>query len=573
MLARQSRSSPGPGGVVTSIAAAHRPADPSEKRNLIPGPQQSVNLSQIQTHYDVTIIGGGHNGLVAACYLARAGLSVLVLERNRELGGATQSKQAFAGLDARISVYAYLVSLFPEKIVTDLGLDLRLMRRQTASWTPVTANGKQRELLIRSGDPDHNRQAFFDLTGNTRDYEGYLKLQDMQARVAAVTWPSLTQPLVTREAMRGRLDGEAAQAWRALIEEPLGNVIEDLIAHDLIRGLVFTDGKIGVSTHPHDPSLLQNRCYLYHVIGRGTGEWRVPVGGMGSLVDELIRVASETGKVTFATGAKANRIHTGNKTSAIEFEVNGEHREVDARFVLCNASAQALAALMGRTTESGRTLEGAGFKINMLLSRLPRLRSDRHSPAEAFAGTVHIDEGYEQMQNAYRQSMAGAVPAQPPGEIYCHTLTDDSILSDDLKQRGFHTLTLFGLDMPYRLFETDNARVRNEVLASYLAGINHHLAEPIESCLATDANGDACIEAMSAVDLENTIHLPKGNIFHGDLTWPFVETEEEAGQWGVETAYPNIFLCGSAARRGGAVSGIPGHSAAMKVLEMIESTR
>ena len=149
-------------------------------------------------------------------------------------------------------------------------------------------------------------------------------------------------------------------------------------------------------------------------------------------------------------------------------------------------------------------------------------------------------------------------------------VTDNSILSDDLNERGFHTLTLFGLDTPYRLFEKDNERVRNEILAKYLAGINQFLREPIEECLATDGNGDPCIEAMSPVDLENKIHLPKGNIFHGDLTWPFAETDDEVGQWGVETTQPNIFLCGSAAKRGGAVSGIPGHNAAMKVLETVQ---
>jgi phytoene dehydrogenase-like protein len=241
--------------------------------------------------------------------------------------------------------------------------------------------------------------------------------------------------------------------------------------------------------------------------------------------------------------------------------------------VLCNASAQVLEKLTGgRNGSAAALIEGAGFKVNMVLERLPQLRSGRCAPTEAFAGTFHIDEGYQQMLTSYRESIAGEVPAKPPGEIYCHTLTDDSILSDELNRRGFHTLTLFGLDMPYRLFEKDNDRTRDEVLAKYLVGINQYLKEPIESCLAKDANGDPCIEAMSPVDLENKIHLPKGNIFHGVLTWPFTEAEEEAGQWGVETEHPNVLLCGSAAKRGGAVSGIPGHNAAMKVLEMTRWT-
>ena len=292
---------------------------------------------------------------------------------------------------------------------------------------------------------------------------------------------------------------------------------------------------------------------------------------MGALVDELVRVARATGKVTFATGAKVGSVYPGEKCSSVGFEVDGQEREVDARFVLCNASAQVLEKLTGRD-DPQEVIEGSVLKVNMLLERLPRLRSDRCTPEEAFAGTFHIDEGYEQMLTSYRESMTGEMPAKPPGEIYCHTLTDDSILSADLNQRGFHTLTLFGLDMPYRLFEEDNDRTRDEMLGRYLSGINQYLEEPIENCLAKDAKGDPCIEAMSPVDLENKIHLPKGNIFHGDLTWPFAEAEEEAGRWGVETEHPNVLLCGSAAWRGGAVSGIPGHNAAMKVLEQITKT-
>jgi phytoene dehydrogenase-like protein len=173
------------------------------------------------------------------------------------------------------------------------------------------------------------------------------------------------------------------------------------------------------------------------------------------------------------------------------------------------------------------------------------------------------------MLTSYDSSHSGQMPSTPPGEVYCHTLTDPSILSRELQAKGFHTLTLFGLDMPYCLFENDNIRVRDIALQRYLTGINQYLDEPIEECLALDAHGKPCIEAMSSVDLEKKINLPKGNIFHGDLSWPFAESEEEVGQWGVETEYPNLFLCGSSAKRGGAVSGIPGHNAAKKVLQEI----
>ena len=524
-------------------------------------------MPPLSTKYDVAVIGGGHNGLVAASYLAQAGLSVLVLERNAELGGATRSALAFEGIDARLSVYSYLVSLFPQKITQELGLDLLLKARKTASYTPSLERGEFSELLLRNDLPQGNEEAFLSLTGSSADYDGYIELQAMQRKIASVVWPSLLTPLVGKREMRERLDEEDRSAWQALIEEPLGRVIEDKLSSDLVRGLVFTDAKIGVSTYPHDPDLLQNRCFLYHVIGRGTGEWRVPEGGMGSLVRELVRVARKTGKVTFATGATVNSVHPGRKLSSLVFEAEEEEVQVDVRYVLCNASSKELARLTGKPESSVSADEGAAFKVNMLLKRLPRLRSGACAPEEAFAGTFHLNEGYGQMQLSYESSQSGEMPEKPPGEIYCHTLTDPSILSSELQVKGFHTLTLFGLDMPYRLFENDNERARDIALQRYLAGINQYLDEPIEECLASDANGKPCIEAMSAVDLEKKIHLPRGNIFHGDLSWPFAENHQEVGQWGVETEYPNLFLCGSSAKRGGAVSGIPGHNAAMKILQ------
>ena len=129
-------------------------------------------MSPLSSNYDVAIIGGGHNGLVSACYLAKAGLSVLVLERNSELGGATRSAKTFDGMEAHLSVYSYLISLLPQRIIDDLGLELNLLPRRTASYTPHIGNGRLNELLLLNHDPDHNRKALVALTGSVSDYLG-----------------------------------------------------------------------------------------------------------------------------------------------------------------------------------------------------------------------------------------------------------------------------------------------------------------------------------------------------------------------------------------------------------------
>ena len=177
------------------------------------------------------------------------------------------------------------------------------------------------------------------------------------------------------------------------------------------------------------------------------------------------------------------------------------------------------------------------------------------------------------MDLSYTQALRGQLPDKIPGEVYCHTLTDDSILSPELRRKGFHTMTLFGLDTPWRLFADNNDKVRQQAEEKFVAGLNSWLAEPLEDCLAVADDGSLCIESKSPVDIEDALGLYHGNIFQNAPTFPFAGEEEQVGTWGVETEFENVFLCGSSAQRGGAVSGIPGHNAAKKVLEKIAEDR
>ncbi|WP_225833595.1 NAD(P)/FAD-dependent oxidoreductase [Streptomyces sp. NK08204] len=509
--------------------------------------------------YDAVIVGGGHNGLVAAAYLARAGRSVLVLERLDHTGGAAVSTRAFAGVDARLSRYSYLVSLLPSKIVRDLGLDFRVRARTISSYTPVQRGGCATGLLV-GGDQERTREAFARLTGGEREYEAWQRFYEMTGRLARRVFPTLTEPLPSREELRCRVDDEST--WRAVFEEPIGVAVEDSFTDDLVRGVVLTDALIGTFADAHDASLAQNRCFLYHVIGGGTGAWDVPVGGMGALTDALAAAARAAGAV-IETGHEAVRIDTDGHTAEVVHRTADGEGVAAARYVLVNASPQELARLMG--DPAPEPAEGAQLKVNMLLKRLPKLRDPSVDPREAFSGTFHIAEGYRQLATAHAQAAAGELPTAPPSEIYCHSLTDPSILGPDLAARGYHTLTLFGLHTPARLFARDNDGVREELLKSTLAQFDAHLAEPLADCLALDAEGRPCIEAKTPLDLERDLRLPGGNIFHRALSWPYAQ--EGSGRWGVETRHARVLLCGAGAVRGGGVSGVPGHNAAMAVLE------
>ncbi|MFN2621976.1 MAG: phytoene desaturase family protein [Chthoniobacterales bacterium] len=522
----------------------------------------------MKTRYDVIVLGAGHNGLVAAAYLTRAGLSVLLLEKNDYIGGATTSQKLFPDYEARLSRYSYLVSLFPDKIIRDLGLKLELRRRTTGSFTPYVKNGKQGGLLLSNVSEEASARSMFELTGNRDEFEQMKNFYQLSRVFAEQAWHSMLEPLLAKEEFQRRFQSDeiAREAWRSLAEEPLGHAIERYLTNDLVRGLVLTDGKIGVFTHPHDPSLVQNRCFLYHLIGNKTGEWKVPVGGMGAVANELEQAARKGG-AEFLTGVELGKVDFASANKTVEFGIDGKRQQVDARFLLVNFGRNILAKYSGKSYRPNAADEGSVFKINMLLSRLPRLKANNYPATEAFCGTFHSDEGYAQMNTSYDQAAKGQLPERTPCEVYCHTLTDDSILAPDLRRQGYQTLTLFGLDAPYSLFANDNETMRQRAEKRFLASMNQWLEEPLEDCLAGERDGSPCIESKSPVDIEESLGMYHGNIFHDAPTFPFADRAEDAGRWGVETEFENVFFCGSSAQRGGAVSGIPGHNAAMKVLE------
>ncbi|MFN2508944.1 MAG: phytoene desaturase family protein, partial [Chthoniobacterales bacterium] len=327
--------------------------------------------------------------------------------------------------------------------------------------------------------------------------------------------------------------------------------------------------KIGIFTHPHDPSLVQNACFLYHLIGNKTGEWKVPVGGMGAVARELEQAARKSG-AEILTRMNLQSIDVTAKGSAVELETDGKRQTIQARFLLVNFGRNILAKFLGKPYQPRPTDEGSVFKINMLLRRLPQLKARRYPAPEAFCGTFHSDEGYEQMNLSFEQASRGQLPDKPPGEVYCHTLTDDSILAPELRAQGFHTMTLFGIDTPWSLFSRDNKAMRDEAQRRFIRSMDQWLEEPLEDGLAVARDGTLCLESKSPVDIEDALGLYHGNIFQDAPTFPYAENKEQAGTWGVETDFENVFLCGSSAQRGGAVSGIPGHNAAMKVLERVK---
>jgi phytoene dehydrogenase-like protein len=514
---------------------------------------------------DVVIVGGGHNGLVAAAYLARAGLRVRLLERLQHVGGAAVSSQLFDGVDARLSRYAYLVSLLPARITDDLGATVRLARRAYSSYTPDPATAGRTGLLV-------GPNSTFGAVGAHDDERAFAAFYRRCRLVTQRLWPTLLEPLRTREQARREVvdsgDPEAAAAWRAMVDRPIGEAIAEALGNDLVRGVVATDALIGTFARLDEPSLQQNVCFLYHLLGGGVGEWHVPVGGMGA-VSAALAAAAADGGAEIITGAE---VYAVDPQGEVRYRRHDDEHVVRGRFVLAGVTPAVLARLLG--DQSPEQAHGAQVKVNMVLRRLPRLRDDSVTPEQAFGGTFHVNETWTQLDEAYSRAAAKALPDPLPCEIYCHSLTDPSILSPALRESGAATLTVFGLHTPHSLFDDDEpARLRDLLTDAVLKSLNCVLAEPIQAVVMDDANGRSCIETTTTADLEHTLGMTAGNIFHGALRWPFSDDDDRldtpARQWGVATAHERILLCGSGARRGGAVSGIGGHNAAMAVLASV----
>jgi phytoene dehydrogenase-like protein len=281
---------------------------------------------------------------------------------------------------------------------------------------------------------------------------------------------------------------------------------------------------------------------------------------MGAITDALAQSARDAG-ANLRTSVDVVAIETDGASAEVRC---ADGTRVTARHALANVAPAVLARLLGEPLPA-ELPEGSQLKVNMLLKRLPRLRDAAVSPEDAFAGTFHVNEGYEQLAAAFRAAQAGRIPAVVPCEAYCHSLTDPTILDEALRRAGAQALTVFALHMPARLFVEPPAKDR--ALEATMRSINTVLAEPIEDCLWLAGDGTPCLEAVTPVELESQLAMPGGHIFHRDLAWPFAESEHEVGRWGVETEHANVWLCGSGARRGGGVSGIPGHNAARAVLE------
>jgi phytoene dehydrogenase-like protein len=371
---------------------------------------------------DAIVVGAGHNGLVAATMLARAGRRVLVLERAAHVGGAAVSSAPFAGVDARISRYAYLVSLFPRPLLSELGIDVELRRRRVSSYTPCGDAG-----VLVCDDARRTRASIARTLGHERTATALERFGALTAGVAGRVFPTLTKPLLSRDAFR-RVVGDE-QMWTALFEQPLSKLLEGAFDSDLARGIVATDALIGTFADTDDAQLRQNRCFLYHVIGDGTGRWDVPVGGMGALTDALAGAAEQAGAelrvnspvVSIRADARRVEVETADGTAYESLPPARQRGTLGACPLAGRSGARARAG--GLATEGQPAARPATRACATTRSAAPTRSQGRSTSTRATNSCA----------GPTLRRPAGRIPDLPPCEAYCHSLTDASILTPALR--------------------------------------------------------------------------------------------------------------------------------------------
>ena len=571
-----------------------------------------------RARYDAVVVGGGHNGLVAAAYLARAGRRALVLERRPMVGGAAVTEELVPGF--RFSRASYLYSLFRPQIVRDLDLHrhgLALLPRAPSSFTPAPAAGGRSLLLGGGAEADAREIAKF----SARDAEAYPRYNALLERYAAALLPLLDAAPPDPAALAALPGSPAApnlalwlDNWRdaafaakqlgslgaelpgfvEFLAAPATKILDRWFESEELKATLATDAIIGALVSPSTPGSAY--VLLHHVM---CGTWHNVRGGMGALSDAVCAAAREAG-AEVVTGAPVRRILLaegggggglggglgggagggGHRVEGVELE---DGSVIRAERVLSNAppsttfgallgEAAAGAALPADFRRQIRTLnvQSGSVKINLALSRLPNFLCAPSGGADGAAamphhrGTIHFETSSAQIEAAFADAQGGAPSRRPVIEM-----TLPSVLDDSIAPPGKHVCLLFCQYAPFAGYDGrgwDAPGARERFAASVFAVIEEYAPGFTASIVGQDV--------LTPLDLERVFGLPGGNIFHSAMGLDQLFFNRPApGFARYRTPVRGLYLCGAGAHPGGGVMGAPGRNAAREVLADMEAQR
>ncbi|MBY0587927.1 NAD(P)/FAD-dependent oxidoreductase [bacterium] len=519
--------------------------------------------------FDAIIVGGGHNGLVAAGYLARAGKKVLVLERRDIVGGACVTEEIFPGY--KISTAAYVNSLLRPEIIRDFGLEARgyeLLRRDPSSFSPL-ADGRY-QMFWADAKKTHAEIAKF----STRDADRYADYEAELERVAALMEPMLMAPApdpLSRSL--GDLWNLAKMAlrWRPEVDTILrlfsmsaADYIERWFESEPLKARLATDGVIGAWAGPRTPGTAY--VLFHHVMGQAHGQrgvWGYVRGGMGTITAGLADYVREK-RGTILTEAAVARIDI--KQEKVTGVTLADGRSFQAPVVLSNLDPKQtflkliepthVSNELRRDVDNVRCRSGV-VKINVATNGVPNFTSlPSNGPGPQHRGTIHFVESIDEIDAAFDDARAGRPSTRPVVEMCIPSVVDPT-----LAPPGKHFVSLFVQYAPYQ--RSDGLVWNKEAKDEFARRAFAMIAEKAPNW--NDIVDDYMV--LTPVDLEERFGMTGGNIFHGEMTLDqlaFLRPSRSLNRY--RTPITGLYLCGSAVHPGGGVMGAPGFLAAREVL-------
>jgi phytoene dehydrogenase-like protein len=528
-----------------------------------------------QRVWDAVIIGGGHNGLVTAAYLARKGLSVRVLERREMLGGACVTEELWPGY--KISTASYLCSLMQERIIKELDLPrfgYRVYAKDPSFFTPFPDG---RHLTMWQ---DQKRTCEEIAKFSRKDAEAYPKYEEFVERLAQFAERMLlrTPPNVTGIGLRDLkiLGSLGMDLWRMPEDERVGQAriftqsvaefLEPWFESEEIKVTLATDGVIGTNGGPRSPGTAY--VLLHHVMGGVDGHrglWGFVRGGMGA-ISEAIAAAARAAGAEITTGASVSHILMKENPSGPRaigaVLANGE--EVHGHVIVsCADPKRTFLGLVGEahlppefaSAVRGIAMQGCSMKINLALDGLPNFRAipgDNLQPHHKT--TMHICPSIDYVEHAWDDSKYGEPSKRPLIEMTIPTTYDDSIAPP-----GKHIMGIFLQYTPYKLRDANWHDVK-EAYADRVMDLIEEYAPGFKSLVRHR-------QVLSPLDLEEIYGLTGGNIFHGEMSLGQLYFLRPVPGWArYKTPVRGLYLCGSGTHPGGGVMGAPGYNAAREIL-------
>ncbi len=510
--------------------------------------------------YDAIVIGSGHNGLIAAGYLARAGKRVLVLERRDIVGGAAVTEDTFPGY--RLSTCSYVCNLLLPEVVADLQLaryGYHVRPFDPTYFVPFPDG----DYFMAFLDSDRTREQIARHSKNdARAYDEYWGMWD---RILARMQPLLRRPAPTESELDAAFSGPDGRAdWETLTVTSIADLLDRYFESDKVKAPYATGGVIGVNAGPHDPGTAYVK--FHHLIGSidgHQGAWGFVRGGMGSITQALAGYCRDNG-VVIETSAEVAEIELSNGAATGVRLLDG--RRFQAPVVVSNADphrtylrmvgAQHLPGDLVAGVERMK-VKGSVVKLLVGLAELPDFTAmPGTAVGRQHTGGIVINPSIDYLQAAWDDCRQGKPSAHPFMDVYIQTATEQGT---GLAPEGKHTLSAFVQYAPYDLAGGDWDERRDEIGKTI-----------IDTLAAYAPNLPGAIEHMQVLgppDIERIIGITGGNIFHGEiLPDQMFGNRPVPGYSDYLTPIDGLYLCGSGAWPGGGVFGAPGRNAALRIL-------